>query len=60
MTTLRGKSKKDQIAMHALDMVDTGRQIFRYDTFGDEAFWGDTLKIHKVIAGEANGGVVPG
>ena len=37
-----------------------GRQIFRYDTFGDEAFWGDTLKLHEAIAGSANGGVGPG
>ena len=37
-----------------------GRQIFRFDTFGDEAFWGDTLKLHQAIAGAANGGVGPG
>jgi hypothetical protein len=37
-----------------------GRQIFRFDTFGDEAFWGDTLQLHKAIAGAANGGVGPG
>ena len=23
-----------------------GRKIFRFDTFGDEAFWGDTLGLH--------------
>jgi hypothetical protein len=34
-----------------------GRKIFRYDTFGDEAFWGDTLGLHRAIAGRANGGV---
>jgi mono/diheme cytochrome c family protein/cytochrome c5 len=27
-----------------------GRQIFRYDTFGDEAKWTDTLRLHEVIA----------
>ena len=37
-----------------------GQQIFRFDTFGDEAFWGDTLQLHKAIAGEALGGVGPG
>src|SRR5262245_49483967 len=37
-----------------------GAQTFRYDTFGDEAFWGDTLKLHQAIAGAANGGVGPG
>ncbi len=37
-------------------LVEQGRQIFRYDTFGDEAFWGDTLKLHQAIAGSKNGG----
>jgi hypothetical protein len=27
-----------------------GRQIFRFDTFGDEAKWTDTLRMHEVIA----------
>ena len=27
-----------------------GRQIFRFDTFGDEIFWTDKLKMHEVIA----------
>jgi cytochrome c5 len=26
-----------------------GKQIFRFDTFGDETFWTDTLRIHEVI-----------
>ncbi|HSA93682.1 MAG TPA: hypothetical protein VLE48_11775, partial [Terriglobales bacterium] len=38
-------------------MMAEGRQVFRYDTFGSEAFWGDTLKLHQAIAGEKNGGV---
>jgi hypothetical protein len=37
-----------------------GRKIFRFDTFGDEAFWGGTLGLHRAIAGEANGGVGAG
>jgi hypothetical protein len=41
-------------------LISQGRQIFRYDTFGDEAFWGDTLKLHQAIAGSKNGGVGPG
>jgi hypothetical protein len=40
--------------------LDEGRQIFRYDTFGDEAFWGDTLRLHEAVAGSASGGVGPG
>ena len=27
-----------------------GQQIFRYETFGDEAQWTDTLRMHEVIA----------
>jgi hypothetical protein len=37
-----------------------GRKIFRFDTFGDQAFWGDTLGLHRAIAGRANGGVGAG
>jgi hypothetical protein len=45
---------------HAEDLVREGRGTFRFDTFGDEAFWGDTLNLHKAIAGKDNGGVGPG
>jgi len=45
---------------NAEQMVEEGRRIFRYDTFGDQAFWGDALKLHRAIAGAANGGVGPG
>lgn len=41
-------------------LIAEGKHTFRFDTFGDEAFWGDTLKLHLAIAGEANGGVGPG
>ena len=44
----------------ALRMIKEGRQTFRYDTFGDESFWGDALKLHQAIAGEKLGGVGPG
>jgi mono/diheme cytochrome c family protein/cytochrome c5 len=36
----------------ASDLVTAGRQIFRFDTFGDEAFWTDTLRMHEPIARE--------
>lgn len=38
-------------------MLESGKHIFRFDTFGDEAFWGDTLRPHQAIAGEKLGGV---
>ncbi|HXE03480.1 MAG TPA: hypothetical protein VN518_02535 [Methyloceanibacter sp.] len=41
-------------------LLTEGRKIFRYDTFGSEAFWGDQLHLHQAIAGEKNGGVGPG
>lgn len=44
----------------ALEMIAKGRKIFRSDTFGDETFWGDTLRMHEAIAGAANGGVGSG
>ena len=37
-----------------------GRQIFRYDTFGDQAFWGDQLHLQQAIEGSQNGGVGAG
>jgi hypothetical protein len=45
------------IEQHAQGMIERGRQIFRFDTFGSEAFWGGALQLHKAIAGEKNGGV---
>jgi hypothetical protein len=46
-----------QIDEHAGRMIDQGRQIFRYDTFGSESFWGGTLRLHEAIAGSKHGGV---
>ena len=37
--------------------MDQGRRIFRFDTFGDESYWGDTLGLHKAIEGAELGGV---
>jgi hypothetical protein len=48
------------IQKSARDLMDQGRQTFRFDTFGDEDFWGDSLKLHKAIAGSKLGGVGPG
>jgi len=45
-----------EIAAHAQRMIEEGRRIFRFDTFGSEAFWGDALQLHKAIAGAKNGG----
>jgi hypothetical protein len=48
------------INAHVEQMMEEGRNIFRNDTFGDEAFWGDLLQLHKAIEGTQFGGVGPG
>jgi hypothetical protein len=48
------------VAAHATRLLAQGQRIFRYDTFGDEAFWGGALRLHQAIAGAAHGGVGPG
>ncbi len=48
------------ITQYGVKLMQDGRNIFRFDTFGDETFWGDTLQLHKVIEGEKNGGVGAG
>jgi mono/diheme cytochrome c family protein len=31
-------------------VIARGKDIFRFDTFGDETFWTDTLRMHEVIS----------
>jgi hypothetical protein len=49
-----------QIDRNSTALLAEGRNIFRYDTFGSEVFWGDALRLHEAIAGSKNGGVGPG
>ena len=56
----RDKTFDDVVRKNAERMLEDGRRIFRFDTFGDEAFWSGALKLHQAIAGERNGGVGPG
>ncbi|HEY7390046.1 MAG TPA: hypothetical protein VH640_16135 [Bryobacteraceae bacterium] len=55
-----GDQDESPIAQNERRLIQEGRQTFRFDTFGDEAFWGDTLKLHQGIEGSAFGGVGPG
>lgn len=48
--------KKNTVGRNALRLVNSGQKIFRFDTFGDQAFWGDTLKLHQA-EGSRFGGV---
>lgn len=49
-----------QAAANAMQLLAEGRDTFRFDTFGDEAFWGDTLQLHQAVEGMSFGGVGPG
>jgi hypothetical protein len=57
--------RQEQTAMpsassQAAKLVGQGRQVFRFDTFGDQAWWGGELQLHKAIEGGELGGVGPG
>jgi hypothetical protein len=52
-----GRSFEQAAVQYAQHLLSNGRQIFRYDTFGSEAFWGGELKLHQAVAGEKLGGV---
>jgi hypothetical protein len=54
------QQQTDPIAANAQQMLADGKSIFRFDTFGDESFWGDTLKLHQAVAGAKLGGVGSG
>ena len=57
----RGQKGYDQqINDNAQRMMEQGKQIFRYDTFGDETYWSDKLKLHQAIQGTKFGGVGSG
>ena len=49
-----------EIVAHANEFLTDGRATFRFDTFGDEVFWGDALHLHEAIKGANLGGVGPG
>jgi len=58
--TKKARNFDAQIVNNANLLFDEGRNTFRFDTFGDEAFWGDSLQLHEAIKGAALGGVGPG
>jgi len=59
-TYVRPGSFDEVIQNSSSELFRRGQQVFRFDTFGDERFWSDTLRLHQAIAGAANGGVGPG
>ncbi len=54
------EENEDATTANASRMLKEGKQTFRYETFGDEAYWTDALQLNKAIAGEKNGGVGAG
>src|ERR1043165_8549366 len=50
----------DAIERNMKNMYDKGKAVFRFETFGDEAFWTDQLQLNKVIADEKHGGIGKG
>ena len=46
--TLPASPAASRSPMNPRNLTD-GRDIFRFDTFGDETFWTDTLRMHEVI-----------
>jgi hypothetical protein len=56
-TTISARAYDKQIRQNDTKKFVEGRQTFRFDTFGDESFWGGALKLHQAIAGYKLGGV---
>jgi mono/diheme cytochrome c family protein len=49
LTGLAATTRPPAAAAQTRALIDEGRQIFRYDTFGDEQLWTDVLRMHEVI-----------
>jgi len=63
LTARRARSEsaeQDATTGNAVQLINQGRRIFRFDTFGDQSFWGGALKLHQAIEGSGLGGVGPG
>jgi hypothetical protein len=45
------KNYDEQIQGNARRMLEEGKRVFRFDTFGSEEFWGGKLRLHESIAG---------
>jgi len=58
--TTNSSSQDQSVDQNGSAMIAQGREIFRYDTFGDEGFWTGLLKIERAIEGSALGGIGPG
>src|SRR6476646_4951571 len=50
VTACGGGSGRPDASINEPALVAQGKEIFRFDTFGDESQWSDTLRMHEVIA----------
>lgn len=48
------------ITENATAMLEKGKAVFRFETFGDELFWTDKLQLHRAVADEKAGGIGKG
>jgi hypothetical protein len=55
-----GSNNESAKQKKAQSLEGQGKDIFRFDTFGDEEFWSGLLHLDKAIAGTNNGGYGPG
>jgi mono/diheme cytochrome c family protein len=46
----RDDEARDPVVRDATAMIREGREIFRFDTFGDEAFWTGVLRLHEPLS----------
>ena len=53
-------TKESATSQKNKSLIAQGKEIFRFDTFGDEDFWSGLLHIDKAILGTGNGGFGPG
>ena len=49
MTQKSGSSFLGSAEKNSQEMIQQGRQTFRFDTFGDEEFWGGQLRLHETV-----------
>jgi mono/diheme cytochrome c family protein len=57
---VQNRTAHESALNNAAESFAEGQHTFRFATFGDQAFWGDTLQLHKAIEGSHFGGVGPG
>ena len=48
------------ITDNANEMLEKGKAVFRFETFGDDVFWTDQLQLHQAIADSKHGGIGEG